>query len=141
MDEQKEDETKDTIKPEWIVFSQEYVIDWNATRSYKVAYPNQKNDNTAAANASRLLRNDKVQAYIKEIQEDLQKLAGISRLSVISKLQEIVDSKKKEEVAIRDKIKALEVINKMLGFNEPEKTDLTSGGDPIKGIGIIEWVK
>lgn len=46
------------------LFADEYLIDLNATRAYKVAYPNVKNDDTAAAAASRLLRNVKVQEYI-----------------------------------------------------------------------------
>lgn len=48
------------------LFADEYLIDLNATRAYKVAYPNVKNDDTAAAAASRLLRNVKVQEYIAQ---------------------------------------------------------------------------
>lgn len=48
------------------LFADEYLIDLNATRAYKVAYPNIKNDDTAAAAASRLLRNVKVQEYIAQ---------------------------------------------------------------------------
>lgn len=48
------------------IFADEYLIDLNATRAYKVAYPRVKNDDIAAANASRLLRNAKVAAYISE---------------------------------------------------------------------------
>lgn len=48
------------------IFADEYLIDLNATRAYKVAYPNVKNDDTAAAAASRLLRNVKVQEYIAQ---------------------------------------------------------------------------
>ena len=48
------------------LFADEYLIDLNATRAYKVAYPNVKNDVTAAAAASRLLRNVKVQEYIAQ---------------------------------------------------------------------------
>ena len=48
------------------IFADEYLIDLNATRAYKVAYPNVKNDVTAAAVASRLLRNVKVQEYIAQ---------------------------------------------------------------------------
>lgn len=48
------------------IFADEYLIDLNATRAYKVAYPNVKNDVTAAAAASRLLRNVKVQGYIAQ---------------------------------------------------------------------------
>lgn len=48
------------------IFADEYLIDLNATRSYKIAYPSVKNDNTAAAAAARLLRNVNVKSYIDE---------------------------------------------------------------------------
>lgn len=47
-------------------FADEYLIDLNATRAYKAAYKSVKNDNSAAVNASKLLRNTKVAAYIEE---------------------------------------------------------------------------
>lgn len=53
-------------------FADEYIIDCNATRAYKAAYPNVKKDNVAAAAGARLLRLVKVAAYIEE------KLAEIS---------------------------------------------------------------
>ena len=48
------------------IFADEYLIDLNATRAYKVAYPRVKNDEVAAAAAARLLRNVKVQEYIAQ---------------------------------------------------------------------------
>ena len=45
-------------------FADEYLIDCNATRAYKVAYPNIKKDEVAAAAGARLLRNVKVADYI-----------------------------------------------------------------------------
>ena len=42
------------------IFADEYLIDLNATRAYRVAYPNVKKDDTAAAAAARMLRNVKV---------------------------------------------------------------------------------
>ena len=42
------------------IFADEYLIDLNATRAYKVAYPAVKKDETAMANGSRMLRNAKV---------------------------------------------------------------------------------
>ena len=65
-------------------FCKEYIFDWNATRSYRAAYPDTTNDNSAAASACALLRNPKIKDYIKEIQNDLEKLAGLSRLKVIN---------------------------------------------------------
>lgn len=47
-------------------FADEYIIDCNATRAYKAAYPTIKNDNSAHACGSKLLRNPTVAAYIEE---------------------------------------------------------------------------
>lgn len=65
-------------------FADEYIIDCNATRAYKAAYPKVKKDNVAAANGARLLRNDKVAAYIEE------KLAEISSQKT-AKAQEVME--------------------------------------------------
>lgn len=71
-------------------FCQEYLKDFNATRAYKAVYDS-KNDNAASANASKLLRNTKVQEYlsasmqetkikdildINDVLENLSRLAG-----------------------------------------------------------------
>jgi len=45
-------------------FCDEYLIDQNATRAYKSAYPRVKKEVTAAQNGWRLLRNAKAQAYL-----------------------------------------------------------------------------
>ena len=45
-------------------FADEYLIDCNATRAYKAAYPSVKKDETASVNASRLLSKAKVKEYI-----------------------------------------------------------------------------
>ncbi len=59
-----------------ILFCEEYLIDFNGTRAYKVAYPNVVKDSTAASAAARLLRNVKVIAYLDkrkaEIAEKLE---------------------------------------------------------------------
>lgn len=65
-------------------FADEYIIDCNATRAYKAAYPNVKKDNVAAANGARLLRNAKVAAYIEE------RLAEISDQKT-AKAQEVME--------------------------------------------------
>lgn len=53
-------------------FADEYIIDCNASRAYKAAYPNVKKDTVARANGSRLLAKANIKAYIEE------KLAEIS---------------------------------------------------------------
>jgi phage terminase small subunit len=81
----------DKLKPEHKVFAESYIYDWNATRAYKVAYP-KASDGTARANASRLLTNANIQAYIAEIQKDLEKVAGISRLRIINEHLSIINT-------------------------------------------------
>ena len=70
-------------------FCKEYLFDWNATRAYKKIYDNIKNDNSAAAASSRMLRLVKIKEYIDEIQKDLSKLSGITPLSQITELKKL----------------------------------------------------
>lgn len=65
-------------------FADEYIIDCNATRAYKAAYPSIKNDNSAHACGAKLLRNATVAAYIEE------KLAEISSKKT-AKAQEVME--------------------------------------------------
>lgn len=53
-------------------FCDEYLIDCNAARAYKVAYPTIKREESARACGSRLLTNANVKAYIEEQQEKLR---------------------------------------------------------------------
>ncbi len=48
------------------IFADEYLIDLHATRAYLVAYPRVPNENTAAVNGSKLLRNTNVASYIQQ---------------------------------------------------------------------------
>lgn len=146
-------------------FCEQYVIDWNGARSYKHVYPNVK-QSTAEVNASKLLSNTKVLAYIEEIQRDLARLCGVSSARNILELKKIAYSsihnyksnwmtlKEWEEVSeddkaaimsidivekvfdsgketivkfkLHDKQRAIEAMNKMLGFNMADKIDLSN---------------
>jgi phage terminase small subunit len=65
------------------IFCQEYIFDWNATRAYRTAYVSATNDNSAAASASALLRNPKIQKYVSDIQDDLEKTCGLSKAKIL----------------------------------------------------------
>lgn len=71
------------------IFVDEYLIDFNGTRAYKVAYANVKKDETAAAASARLLRNVKVQARIQERMKERQKRVEITQDRVIMELARI----------------------------------------------------
>lgn len=70
-------------------FCDEYLIDLNATRAYKVAYSRCKKDETANVNGSKLLRNTKVQEYISERMKEREKRTGITQDMVIKELAKI----------------------------------------------------
>lgn len=65
-------------------FCREYIREWNALRSYMVAYPKIKSYNAAGVQANKILKNPHVQAYIAEIQKNLEEVAQVSRLKVIN---------------------------------------------------------
>ena len=102
------------------VFADEYLIDLNATRAYKVAYPTVKNDDTAAAAATRMLRNVKVAEYIQERMQERQKRTEITQDRVLNELAAMAFADVAEAVEIRlkpsDKLKALELLGRHLGM-------------------------
>lgn len=71
------------------IFADEYLIDLNATRAYKVAYPKVKNDETASAAGARLLRNVKVEDYIQKRMKDREKRTEITQDMVLKELAKI----------------------------------------------------
>lgn len=75
------------------IFADEYLIDLNATRAYRVAYPSVKKDETAAAAAARMLRNVKVAAYIQERMQERQKRTEITQDRVLQELAAIAFAK------------------------------------------------
>lgn len=68
------------------IFVDEYLVDLNATRAYKTAYPNTKKDETAAALGARMIRNDKVAAYIAKRMKDREKRTEITQDRVLQEL-------------------------------------------------------
>lgn len=71
------------------LFCREFIFDWNATRAAKAAG---YSEDTAGSIGSENLTKPEIQAYIKEIQKDLEKTAGLSRLRVIKEHEKIAFS-------------------------------------------------
>lgn len=70
-------------------FADEYLIDLNATRAYKVAYPKCKKDETASAAGSRMLGNVKVKDYISQKQKEIEKRTEVTQDKVVQELARI----------------------------------------------------
>lgn len=83
------------------IFADEYLIDLNATRAYRVAYPSVKKDETASAAAARMLRNVKVAEYISERMQERQKRTEITQDRVLQELAAIAFARATDYVEIR----------------------------------------
>ena len=83
-------------------FCMHYAKTGNATESYKKAGYKAKTENAICANATRLLRNDKVQARLKELAEEL----ASERIANVKEVQEVLTSilrmETKEEVVVTE---------------------------------------
>lgn len=73
-------------------FADEYLIDLNATRAYKAAYPNVQKDETAAAAGARLLKDVKVNEYLEKRMKDRERRTEITQDKVLNELAAIAFS-------------------------------------------------
>lgn len=72
------------------IFADEYLIDLNATRAYRIAYPSVKKDEAARANASRLLTNANVKKYISDQLEKIHNQKTADAQEVIEYLTSVL---------------------------------------------------
>ena len=108
-------------------FADEYLIDLNATRAYRVAYPNIKKDETARVNGSRMLTNANVKNYIDQrlaeiqtkntadAQEVMEYLTKGMRMELQEEVVLVVDGqaeKVMKQISIRDANKCAELLGK-----------------------------
>ena len=114
------------------IFADEYLIDLNATRAYRAAYPNCKKNSSADAAARKLLGNTRIQQYINERLEELQSKRVANVQEVMEHLTAVSRGEIREEtvvvegigdgcseariiekqVAARDRLKAAELLGK-----------------------------
>lgn len=109
-------------------FADAYVIDCNATKAVIAAgiqtnYPPQAGRD--------LLDIPKVMTYIKLLRSKAAEVAGVTVIRNAQALTEIAYDRT-GEVRASDKIKAVEVLNKMFGLNEAKKIDVTVVNDHEK---------
>ncbi|WP_303862603.1 terminase small subunit [Alkalibaculum bacchi] len=107
------------------IFANEYLVDLNATRAYKKAYPNVKKDTTAAQAGSRLLRNVKVKNYIDEQLKKIEDESIADAKEVMKYLTQILRGELDEEVVVvegeGDGFSSAKKVRKEVGIRERNK--------------------
>ncbi len=116
-----------TLKQE--AFCREYIANnGNATQAYKKAYDCSKmKDKTINENASRLLKDSKVIARLKDLQEPFQKRFEYTMEQSFKKFEEIQKlALANEKPDLTNAIKCEENKAKLMGLYASEKVDITS---------------
>ncbi len=117
-------------------FADEYLIDCNATRAYKAAYPNVKKDSVAKVNGSRLLTFANVRAYIDERLAEISSNKTADAQEVMEYLTSVMRGESEAEIVVvegmgegwsearhikkspdeRERLKAAEMLGKRFGL-------------------------
>jgi phage terminase small subunit len=109
-------------------FCDEYLSNGlNQVQAYKSVY--KCSDKAALSNAARVMDNEGVRVYIQKQQEKTAKRLEIRKEDLIQDL--LIIKENNMEDAPPFAIKAIEVINKMLGFNASEKQEITISEQPL----------
>ena len=112
-------------------FIDEYMIDLNATQAAIRAGYSEK---TAYSQGQRLLKKVEIKAELKKRQGKASEVAGVTRDEIIADLKAIKDECKSKNEYPPHALRAIEILNKMLGFNEPDKQEVTHKGISINYI-------
>ena len=113
-------------------FCDEYLIDCNATRAYKTAYPKIKSDNAARTCASKLLTKANIKAYIDTKLEEMSSAKVASAEEVMKYLTSVMRGEHTEQIPLligegiqkladkdigaKERLKAAELIGKRYGL-------------------------
>ena len=126
------------------LFADEYLIDLNATRAYRAAYPNCKKNSSADAAARKLLGNTRIKKYIDDRLEEIHNEKTADAREVLEYLTSVLRGEStSEEIVIeglgegcsaartmekgpseKDRLKAAELLGKRFGLYT-DKVDLT----------------
>jgi hypothetical protein len=105
-------------------FADEYIKNgFNGKQAYQKIYPDVK-DSTALSNSSKLLNDANIKQYILDIQKKVEERSMITKEEIIQRLLQIQDLHWLDTKGAPSAVRALENINKMLGYNNPEELNI-----------------
>ena len=124
------------LTPAQKIFCDEWLIDRNGTRAWKVAYPNISSDNMAASQASIAIRKLKIKAYIDARLELISEKAEINQDWVLKRYKMLADFCISDFFFDDGKMKPFSMIPKdslyaIGGFKQSKKTITTQDKQTI----------
>lgn len=105
-------------------FADEYLVDLNGTRAYKVAYPSVKSNKTAGVNAARLLGNASVRAYLNDRLEQLHNEHTADVQEILEYLTAVMRGEEKEEKMAANALGEMEAYNVRNQANQLKAAEL-----------------
>lgn len=114
-------------------FCQEYVICGNASSAYRKAYNSVGKLETTSKRAYELLQNPVIKDRIDELKSNVSKNMQIEREDIINNLKQVVDKYLLDGRLTTNALKAIEILNKMLGW-KPDKHQVEHKGVVINII-------
>lgn len=104
-------------------FVDEYLINgFNGTQAYISVYGEMDGD-VACTSAIRLLGNARVIEYLESEKKRLNSIINRTKEDNIRDLIDILNTYKDDGKTVNNSLKAIEIINRMLGWNEPDKVE------------------
>lgn len=127
--ETTEDVKESKINDKQKRFIEEYLIDTNAARAaIRAGY----SEATAPQMAYKLMNNPAIKSAIEENKKQMSIKLSITRESILKDLEYIKQTNTLDSPAVA--LKAIELQIKMLGLNEPEKTETKITGLNLKDM-------
>ena len=107
-------------------FAEEYLVDLNATQAaIRAGY----SERTARSSGQRMLTNVDIQNYISLRRADARARVEVTQEEILLQLKKIglsdVDA---EDIKVADKLKAMDMMIRMLGYDKPQSESTDGGG-------------
>lgn len=120
------------LTPKQELFAQTYVKTGNASQAYRTAYNiKTMTDKSVNEKGSQMMATVKIKSRVKELQKEMENKHNISKERILKRLEEIIFEQDKlgvDKIELTAMNKAIDTLNKMLGYNEPEKQEITHSG-------------
>lgn len=116
-----------------IAFLRRFFLTKNRIDSYISVFETESRE-TAKVNAHKILQKEESKAYLSSLDGEIEELVSVSKAWMLEQLKKIIESEAETELTTAERLKAMDLMSKILGYNAPEKqkVEITGKGAPFK---------